>query len=73
MIRFFYILFFSMFFITVKAQKTAVLLREANFYFSQADYYAAAHFYEEAFQKIAVMSSYGGKWHKPIASLISTT
>lgn len=51
MIRFFYILFFSMFFVTVKAQKTAVLLREANFYFSQEDYYAAAHFYEEVFQK----------------------
>jgi tetratricopeptide (TPR) repeat protein len=51
MMRLLYILFLFCFVTQSFGQNRQVLLREADYYFEQADYYAATHFYELAHEK----------------------
>lgn len=51
MMRLVYILLLLCFAIQSFGQSRQVLLREADYYFEQADYYAATHFYELAYEK----------------------
>lgn len=51
MMRICYIILLSLFVSISFGQNKQVLLREADYYFSQEDYYAASHFYELSYQK----------------------
>ena len=51
MMRYYYIMSLCLFASISFGQNKQVLLREADYYFSQQDFYAASHFYELAYQK----------------------
>ena len=51
MIRYCYILLMCLIASISFGQSKQVLLLEANYYFSQQDFYAASHFYELSYQK----------------------